>query len=133
MLENWRPTAEDLADYLTAEWGEDLAVNHDGSTYLIEHSTTEHDDDAPAVRVRCPGLDSADETWWTEDFVERNEDGEYVTIAPQDDVGRVVGDMADVITESCHEGHVVDYLDELAETVAEALREQSAMDAHCRA
>ena len=99
----------DLADYLTAEYGHDLAVFDDGSVEIIE-SATVYKTGGPIARAKCPGIGNLDSSVFTDGFVEwDDENGAYVVVSGP----RIVGGIADVIRECCRDGDVTDFYDDL--------------------
>lgn len=103
--------SKNICNYLTAEFGKCLVVDFSGNVYFRDSST--YSEDEIAV-VKCPGIGNLDSTYFTEEFVEWDgELGAYVIISPQEDVGRVVGDLTDVIQECCDTGDVMNFIDEL--------------------
>lgn len=113
-------TYEDLADYLTAEHGYDFAIWDDGMTNIIEHSITWGKlDNAPSLRVQCPGIGNLDSEFFTEGFVSYDEElGAYTELK----TGRVVGDLSDVIRECCREGDVERFMEDLVSALLEQER-----------
>lgn len=105
-----------LADYLTAKFGHDLAVWPDGSTEIIESNLRwRSNDNAPIVRVECPGIGNLDSTIFSDRYADRTESGQYVEIG----TGRVIGDLSDLIRETCLDRDVSDFMDELINKIEE--------------
>lgn len=107
---------EALADYLTAEYGNDLAVFRDGSVQIVQSNSSFRREDAPVARVKCPGVGNLDTSVFADGFVDFDEDaGVYATIVAREDSGRirVVGDLAAVIMECCRDGDVSRFYDDL--------------------
>lgn len=50
----------DLADYLSADFGHDLAIWRDGSVEIIASNTVYRNEDAPVARAQCPGINNID-------------------------------------------------------------------------
>ena len=110
----------DLADYLTAEYGNDLAVFADGSVEIIE-SATVYKTGGPIARAKCPGIGNLDGLLFEEGFVEwSDEKGVFVVTDDHSDAGRVVGQFADVIRECCRDGDVTPYMEDLVEALEES-------------
>lgn len=108
-----------LADYLTAEYGHDLAVCQDGSCQIIESSLRWHSNqNAPVAMVKCPGIGNLDSTTFSNQFADRDESGIYLEIA----TGRVIGDLSDLINETCRNGDVSDFIDDLIDQLEESYR-----------
>ena len=106
----------DLADYLTAEYGNDLVVFDDGAVSIID-SNLIFIDNGPDARVRCPGIGNLDSTMFSEGFAERDEfTGIYRTIDKQEKIGT----LEDLIRYSCMFGEVTDFYDELIEKLVES-------------
>lgn len=103
-------TTDVLCDYLTAEFGHDLAIWADGSTEIIESSLCwRHDDNAPICRLRCPGIGNLDSTVFSDDYAKRDpESGIYY-----DYDGFRIGDLADLIVDCCENGDMSKFIDEL--------------------
>ena len=110
--------ARHISNYLTADFGQRLVIDFSGNVYLQDYSTFDEDE---IVSVKCPGVNNLDSTYFLEGFVDWDEDkGAYVTIPPQPDAGRVVGDLKDVIRECCEVGDVTDFIKDLeAEMIAD--------------
>ena len=108
-----------LRTYLTSSYGLDLVIKPDGKWYSISYSRTNENDDEGTVRVRCPGVENIDSTDFTEDFVERREDGVYYEL----ETGRKVGDLVDVIDECIEDGDVEKFLDNLKSEIFRAREE----------
>ena len=100
-----------IADYLAADFGQRLVIGFSGNVYLQGSSTFSGDE---IVSVKCPGINNLDSTYFLEGFAEWDEEkGAYVTIPPQSDAGRVVGDLKDVIRECCEVGDVTGFIEDL--------------------
>ena len=106
----------EVADYLTADFGHDLALWRDGTVQIIESALTWRDnDDAPVARAKCPGIGNLDSSVFTADFCERDEDsGEYIEIS----TGRIIGDLEAVVRECCRDGDVEAFRDDLIAALA---------------
>ena len=115
----------DLADYLTAEYGHDLAVFDDGSVEIIE-SATVYKTGGPIARVKCPGIGNLDGTVFEEGFVEWDgEKGAYVVTGEhRDDKGRVVGGLEDVIAECCRDGDMTEFMGDLIAALERSASEE---------
>ena len=50
----------DLADYLSADFGHDLAIWRDGSVEIIASNAVFPNDDAPVARAQAPGVNNID-------------------------------------------------------------------------
>ena len=108
-----------ISDYLTADFGQWLVVDFSGNVYLQDSTTLSGDE---IVSVKCPGINNLDSTQFLEGFAEWDEEkGAYVTIPPQPDAGRVVGDLKDVIRECCETGDVTGFIDDLEADLIAAL------------
>jgi hypothetical protein len=96
-------TAVMLADYLTADYGDWLALFADG-TYRIYGAgeVPDRDFDALAV-VKCPGIGNIDSSAILDGWAEVDEDtGQYVVTGRRhEDRGRVIGDLETAIRECC--------------------------------
>jgi hypothetical protein len=104
-----------IFDYLTADFGQRLVIDFSGNVYFQDSSTFSRDE---IVSVKCPGINNLDSAYFLEEFAEWNEDkGAYVTIPPQPDVGRVVGDLKDVIRA----GDVTGFIEDLETDLIAAL------------
>lgn len=108
-------TSSVLADYLTAEFGHDLAVWEDGITEIIE-SALYWKQCGPVARVKCPGIGNLDSTVFSDQYAMRTESGQYIEI----ETGRVIGYLADLIRETCQDGDVTEFMDELIEKLQES-------------
>lgn len=109
-------TTSVLAEYLTAEYGHDMAIWPDGSTEIIEPSLCwRHDDTAPICLVKCPGIGNLDSTAWSEGYAKRDESGIYY-----DYDGYRIGTLADLILDCCETGDVSSFIEELVEKCEEA-------------
>lgn len=108
-------TCEILCDYLTAEYGHDLAIWADGSTEIIESSLCwRHDDTAPICRVKCPGIGNLDSTVFSEGYANRDESGVYY-----DYDGLRIGTLVDLIIDCCEHGDVSSFIEDLVEKCIE--------------
>lgn len=103
-----------LADYLTADYGQDLRVFPDGAHDLAPSNTYEV---GPCVRIKCPGIGQLDSTYFTEGFVDRDDSGTYC----ERNTGRPVGDLAAVIRECVRDGDVEDLLKDMLDALTKAL------------
>ena len=113
-------SSADLADYLTAEYGHDLAVFKDGSVKIID-SAAAYKTGGPIARAKCPGIGNLDGMMFEEGFVEWDEEaGVFVVTEDHSDAGRVVGQFADVIRECCRNGDVTPYMEDLIEALEES-------------
>lgn len=106
-----------LCDYLTAEYGYDLAIWPDGSTEIIDSSICwRHDDTAPICRVKCPGIGNLDSTVFSDGYAKRDhESGIYY-----DYDGLRIGTLADLIEDCCENGDMTAFIEELVEKCEEA-------------
>lgn len=120
MIINFRDiiTYDHIYDYLTADNNTDLSVWKDGTVIAIEHGIT-YPVENPVARVRCPGINNIDTSWYTNDFCEtRTENGEYVVDGRyREDKGRVVGSIEDVISECCKDGDMTEEYDGLIDAL----------------
>lgn len=109
-----------LADYLTAEYGHDLAVWQDGSCQIIESGLRwRSNQNSHVARVKCPGIGNLDSTIFSDQFAERDEfTGQYREI----ETGRVIGDLSDLINETCKDGDVSAFMDDLIDQLEESYR-----------
>lgn len=108
-----------ISEYLTADFGKRLVVDFSGNVYFQESSTFSADE---IISIKCPGINNLDSTQFLEGFVEWDDDkGAYVTIPPQPDAGRVVGDLKDVIRECCETGDVTGFIEDLEADLIAAL------------
>lgn len=115
-------TLKNLADYLTADYGNDLAIWDDGKVSIVSSNETWAAGQGPLARVPCPGIGNVDSSYFREGFVEWNDDeGAFVVTEGNDDAGRVVGQLSDVITECCRDGDVEAFYDDLVKKVHEAM------------
>lgn len=110
-------TYTDLGLYLIAEYGHDLAVWIDGTVDIIESNTRYRDnDDAPIARARCPGIGNLDSTVFSNGYAERDESGIYFEIK----TGRRIGDLIELIRESCAQGDMSSFYDDLIDKLYES-------------
>lgn len=110
---------DDLADYLTADYGSYLGIYPDGGVSVGNDVGREIDpEERPLVRVPCPGLGNLDSTWWSEGLV-RHEDGTYAT-----EEGEEIGGLVDLVYWSCRNGDVSDPLADLERKVRDALEDE---------
>lgn len=108
-----------LAEYLTAEFGKDLAVFEDGSVEIIESSLA-WKQGGPIARVQCPGIGNLDSTVFSDGFSRRGEStGEYYEI----ESSRRIGSLKDLIEYSCQYGDVSSFYDELIKRLEDSFRE----------
>jgi hypothetical protein len=111
--------AKHISDYLTADFGKRLVVDFSGNVYLQDSSTFSGNE---IISVKCPGLNNLDSTQFLEGFAEWDEEkGAYVTIPPQPDDGRIVGDLKAVIRECCETGDVTGFIEDLETDLIAAL------------
>ena len=117
---------ENLADYLTADFGSDLVVWPDDSVNLTESSITRWAEVQPVARVRCPGIGNLDSSVFTDEFVEWDEGlGAFVVTGEhRDDKGRAVGGLEDVIAECCRDGDVTEFMDDLISALERSASEE---------
>jgi len=113
---------EGLWKYLTAEYGQKLVVDEDRPyrAYIMDQGSTSREE---IVVVKCSGLANMDTSWFTEDFVYENENGEYVNIK----TGEVVGDLEDVVRDCIENGDVSYCIDDLAEKIKQSYLEGMAI------
>jgi len=108
---------ENIADYLTMPHGSRMIIWDDGEVSWCGANSlpiTEHE----YIYITAPGPENLDPAWFTENFVHREESGEYVVSNEyHDDLGRVVGDLDDVIKECCRDGDVEGFIDDLEEKI----------------
>lgn len=104
-------TEQVLADYLTAEFGHDLAIWDDGSYEIIESNLRwKSNDNAPCVRIECPGIGNLDSEWFENQYARRDpETGLYFEI----ETGRQIGYLKGLINETCLIGDVSEWIDDL--------------------
>lgn len=104
-------TTEILADYLTADFGQDLVIWEDNSHATIDSSSVFwHKAKLQTLcRVKCPGINNLDSTMFSEDYAARDINGTYFEI----DTGREIGDLASMICWTCHEGDVSAFMEDL--------------------
>ena len=114
-------TYDHLADYLCAEYGHDLAIWPDGFVTTVETSIGFHHDEQPLTRIPCPGIGNLDSAYFAQGFCddERTDDGEYV----ENETGRVIGSLADVIRECCRDGDMTEYMDALVTALEQSATE----------
>ena len=110
-------TSTEVAEYLTAEHGYDLAVWKDGTVDTIQHNISFTEENSPIARISCPGIGNLDTRYFTEDFAEEKEDGLYYDILTGEIIGD--GDIEDVITACCADGDVTDYMDDIVAKLIE--------------
>lgn len=117
---------ENLADYLSADFGSDLVVWPDDSVSLTESSITRWAQVQPIARVKCPGIGNLDGTVFEEGFVEWDgEKGAYVVTGEhRDDKGRVVGGLEDVIAECCRDGDMTEFMGDLIAALERSASEE---------
>ncbi|NCC41916.1 MAG: hypothetical protein EOM21_21400 [Gammaproteobacteria bacterium] len=106
-----------LADFLCAEYGAHLAVFADGSHQIIDSGAVP-DGDFIAI-VRCPGIGNLDGSVFAEGYAERGGDGIYRRITDDTEVG----DLEALITESCREGDVTAFCEDLEAQLAASATE----------
>lgn len=116
-------TLNDLASFLTVEYGNDLAVWADGSISIVSSTDSWTAGESPVARVPCPGIGNIDSSYFKEGFVNWSDDeGAFIVTEGNDDAGRVVGQLEDVIRECCQEGDVESYYDDLMSKINEAMK-----------
>jgi len=104
--------------YWGAEYNATLVIYRDGGISVLPSGTILHDSPDIVVTLRCPGLNNVDTSYFTEGFVEWDDEKEaYISILPGDE-GRIVGGLWDVVLECIRDGSVADDLRELAEREA---------------
>ncbi|MBW1936909.1 MAG: hypothetical protein JRI84_15430 [Deltaproteobacteria bacterium] len=104
--------------YYSAPYNASLLIWRDGDVTVLESGTHLRSYDDVLVSLRCPGLNNIDTSYFTEGFVEWDDEKEaYISILPGDE-GRIVGDLWDVVLECIRDGSVADDLRELAEREA---------------
>src|SRR5574343_369634 len=103
-------TEQVLADYLTAEFGHDLAIWDDGSYEIIE-SNLRWKHGGPCVRVKCPGIGNLDSTVFSDDYAKRDHESSIY----YDYDGYRIGTLADLIEDCCENGDMTSFIDELVE------------------
>jgi hypothetical protein len=109
--------SQELADYLTAPHGYDLAVWENGwvSPTPSHLSWASDDDDAPVARTRCPGIGNLDSTLFSAGWATRDPDtGEYRAAD-----GRVIGYLEEMIRECCRSGDVSAFREDLIDALVE--------------
>lgn len=105
-----------LADYLTAEFGHDLAIWDDGSYEIIE-SNLRWKHGGPCVRVKCPGIGNLYAEWFTNKYAYHNpENGMYY----ENETGRQIGYLSELIYETCLMGDFSEWIDDLIERCKES-------------
>lgn len=111
-------TEQVLADYLTAEFGHDLAIWNDGSYEIIESNLRwKSICNIPAVRIECPGIGNLDSELFSNQYAYRDpETGLYFEI----ETGRQIGYLKDLINETCLIGDVSNMIDNLVDKCKEA-------------
>ena len=117
-------TTDMLADYLTADFGDWIAVFADG-TYRVYGSgeVPDHEFDALAI-VRCPVIGNIDSSALLDGWADMDtEIGKYIVIGTHhDDRGRVIGELATTVRECCRDGDMTSYTEGLeTELIASAL------------
>ena len=123
---------EALEAYLTADYGQTLLLWPDGHYCLQDQNTWSKWREEPLAAVRCPGIGNLDSTVFTQDFVKYDSSaGAYVTIEPQPDPGRVVGDLSDVIAECIRDGDVTADMEDFEAALAMSAEEAARDQAHC--
>lgn len=111
-------TEQVLADYLTAEFGHDLAIWNDGSYEIIESNRRwKSICNTPSVRIKCPGIGNLDAEWFANQYARHDpETGLYFEI----ETGRQIGYLKDLINETCLIGDVSNMIDNLVDKCKEA-------------
>jgi hypothetical protein len=107
MSTNISVTTDMISDFLCAEYGSRLAVFEDGSHQIVDAGSV------PAGEfiaiVKCPGIGNLDSSMFAEGYASLGDDGIYRRI----DDGTEIGDLADLIGESCREGDVTGFIEDL--------------------
>lgn len=123
---------EALEAYLTADYGQTLLLWPDGHFVLQGQGTWSRWDEEPLAAIRCPGIENLDSHIFTEDFVAYDDRiGAYVTIEPQPDPGRIVGDLAEVIAECVRDGDVTGDMEDFEAALLSSAEEAARDQAHC--
>ena len=107
-------SADMLADYLTADNGDWLALFADG-TYRIYKSGEVPARDFEAMAIaRCPGSGNINSSAILAGWADMDEDiGQYVVTGKHDERGRVIGDLDAAIRECCRDGDMTRYMEDL--------------------
>lgn len=100
--------------YVFGDFNDFVNIHDDGK--MVNHGTGTHYRDADAAGViagfNCPGFGNLDTTYFTEGFVEWDEEKEaYVELYD----GTVVGDIEDVAEACVTDGEYQDWIDEQIE------------------
>lgn len=102
---------EELIQYLTGDYGQRLCMDADGKSYLLEKGTYAIDpEEREVTSVDCIGIGNFDDIeffsigWTNFD----NEMGMYEVIETKEII-----DLEEMITRSCREGYVDEYLENL--------------------
>lgn len=108
-------------DYLTASYGENLAVYPDGSYAIGQDVGNEIDpDDRPLACIDCPGLSCLDTRPFSEGWAIDNKDGTYTV----EDTGEEI-DLGELIYRCCRDGDVEDYIVEIQNEMYAQVEEAS--------
>ena len=104
---DWKEAAR---QYYGAPFGSQLLIWKDGTVSILPSGTALQDNSDVVASVKCPGLNNLDTSYFTDGFVEWDEEKEaYVSVLPGDE-GRIVGDLWDVVLECIENGSVADDL-----------------------
>jgi len=106
----------ELAQYLTAEYGNKAAIYKDGSFVVGQDVGNEiNQDDRPLAVVTCPGIDNISHEFWTHGWTEINSETGCFRIIEETDgfeIGQEI-DLSTCIEVCCNIGHVIDEVEEL--------------------
>ena len=105
---DWR---EAFRKYIFGDYGDTVNIHDDGEMVVHGTGTYYRDPDAAGViyGFSCAGFGNLDTTYFTEGFVEWDEEKEsYVELHD----GRVVGSMEDVAEEVVRDGEYSDWIEE---------------------
>ena len=102
----------ELAAYLKANFGEKIGLYANGQVVVGQDVGNEiSEDERPVGMVAVPGIGNLDSTEYSAGYAVYGKDGLYRRIAD----GSVIGNFEALIDDTCKNGEVQDWLDELRE------------------
>lgn len=106
---------DQLIEFLTGDYGQRFCMDANGKSYLLEKGACAIDpEEREVASVDCIGLGNFDDTeFFAEGWTEYDsETGQYKVL----ETGKMI-DLEEMITRSCREGDVSDYLEDLKESL----------------
>lgn len=102
-------TTEVVCDYLSAEFGHDLALWRDGRTQVIPTNAVFENDESPIARCQCPGILNIDRS-----LLESAQDDDHA-------------DLSKLIQRTCANGDVTCWQDEIINAMERSMSEHDTM------